>query len=272
MPRLPRFSESRVAESSWLTMRPAGDLDSVSVNDRCAANFWQGAARSVIGGHWKSDQVPFGSVLGMTDVGAAVARWGTARLLRRRTGGAMTVEELVAAVVALAIVSAKRLGAGLANRATEGVEQSVADRLGRLYQWVAGRLPGEEGAALVDEAGRSPAAQALLRRRLVLALGEDPTGVEELRVLLSPHAPVLAHGDFLLPESSGIPRQLPLAVADFTGRGQELARLGRVAKVPSSARRAGHPRAGRHGALRGRPHRRRTDQPRASGDRGLRRP
>ncbi|MGI3202555.1 NB-ARC domain-containing protein [Streptomyces sp. GLT-R25] len=148
----------------------------------------------------------------------------------------MTVEELVAAVVALAIVSAKRLGAGLADRAMEGVEQSVADRLGRLYRWVAGRLPGEEGAALVDEAGRSPAAQALLRRRLVLALGEDPAGVEELRVLLSPHAPVLAHGDFLLPESSGTPRQLPLAVADFTGRGQELARLVEAAERPGGGR------------------------------------
>ncbi|MEW2615834.1 NB-ARC domain-containing protein [Streptomyces sp. NPDC047880] len=148
----------------------------------------------------------------------------------------MTVEELVAAVVALAIVSAKRLGAGLANRAIEGVEQSVADRLGRLYRWIAGRLPGEEGAALVDEAGRSPAAQALLRRRLVLALGEDPAGVEELPVLLSPHAPVLAHGDFLLPESSGIPRQLPLAVADFTGRGQELARLVEAAERAGGGR------------------------------------
>lgn len=181
--------------------------------------------------------MPLGGVLGMTDVGAAVARLGTARLLWRRTGGrSMTVEELVAAVVALAIVSAKRLGAGLADRAMEGVEQSVADRLGRLYRWVAGRLPGEEGAALVDEAGRSPAAQALLRRRLVLALGEDPAGVEELRVLLSPHAPVLAHGDFLLPESSGTPRQLPLAVADFTGRGQELARLVEAAERPGGGR------------------------------------
>lgn len=99
---------------------------------------------------------------------------------------------------------------------------------GRLHRWIAGRLPGEEGTALVEKAGRSPAAQALLRRRLVLALGEDPAGVEELRVLLSPHAPVLAPGDFLLPESSGIPRQLPPAVAGFTGRGQELARLATV--------------------------------------------
>ncbi|MER6957403.1 NB-ARC domain-containing protein [Streptomyces sp. NPDC000618] len=148
----------------------------------------------------------------------------------------MTVEELVAAVVALAIVSAKRLGAGLADRAMEGVEQSVAGRLGRMYRWVVGRLPGEEGAALVDEAGRSPAAQALLRRRLVLALGEDPAGVEELRVLLSSHAPVLGHGDFLLPESSGIPRQLPLAVADFTGRGQELARLVEAAERAGGGR------------------------------------
>ncbi|MCX5256814.1 ATP-binding protein [Streptomyces canus] len=89
--------------------------------------------------------------------------------------------------------------------------------------------------ALVDEAGRSPAAQALLRRRLVLALGDDPAGVEELRTLLSPHVPVLAHGDFLQ-ESSGIPRQLPLAVADFTGRGQELARLVEAAERAGGAR------------------------------------
>lgn len=186
-------------------------LDGVSVSDRRATNIWRRARRA--------GQVPFGGVLGMTDVGAAVARWGTARLRRRPRGGAMTVEELVAAGVALAIVSAKRLGAGLANRAIEGVEQSVADRLGRLYRWIAGRLPGEDGTALINEAGRSPAAQALLRRQLVLALGEDPAGVEELRVLLSPHAPVLAQGDFLLSASSGIPHQLPPAIADFTGRG-----------------------------------------------------
>ncbi|MER6031041.1 hypothetical protein [Streptomyces sp. NPDC001851] len=88
----------------------------------------------------------------------------------------------------MAVVSAKRLGAGLADRAVQGLEQSVAARLGRLYRWIAGRLPGEEGATLVEEAGRSPAAQALLRRRLVLALGEDPAGVEELRRLLPPYA------------------------------------------------------------------------------------
>ncbi|MGW1719974.1 NB-ARC domain-containing protein [Streptomyces sp. NPDC002156] len=142
----------------------------------------------------------------------------------------MTVEELVAAVVALAIVSVKRLGVGLADRAVEGVEQSVADRLGRLYQWIVGRLPGEEGAALVEEADRSSAAQVQLRRRLVLALGEDPAGVEELRMLLSPQA--LA----LLSESSGIPRQLPPALADFTGRGQEVARLVEAVERPGGCR------------------------------------
>ncbi|MFF7751726.1 ATP-binding protein [Streptomyces sp. NPDC007971] len=148
----------------------------------------------------------------------------------------MTVEEVVAAVVALVIVSAKRLGSGLADRAVQGLEQSVADRLGRLYRWIAGRLPGEEGAALVEEASRSPAAQALLRRRLVLALGEDPARVEELRLLLSPHASALAHGDFLLSRSPGIPRQLPPALADFTGRGQEIARLVESAERPGGCR------------------------------------
>ncbi|MFD3504407.1 hypothetical protein [Streptomyces sp. NPDC058678] len=81
-----------------------------------------------------------------------------------------------------------------ASGAGDTTQQSVADRLGRLYRWIAGRLPGEEGAALVEEAGRSPAAQALLRRRLVLALGEDPAGVEEVRVLLSPHTSGAAGG------------------------------------------------------------------------------
>ncbi|WP_331750111.1 NB-ARC domain-containing protein (plasmid) [Streptomyces longwoodensis] len=148
----------------------------------------------------------------------------------------MTVEELVAAVVALAIVSAKRLGAGLADRAAQGLEQSVADRLGRLYRWIAGRLPGEEGAALVEEASRSPAARALLRRRLILALDEDRAGVEELRLLLSPDASALAHGDLLLSGSPGIPRQLPSALADFTGRGLEIARLVESAERPGGCR------------------------------------
>ncbi|WP_328580497.1 ATP-binding protein [Streptomyces sp. NBC_00370] len=148
----------------------------------------------------------------------------------------MSVEELVAAVVALAIASAKRLGVGLADRAMEDVEQSVADRLGWLYRWIAGRLPGEEGAALIEEAGRSSAAQALLRRRLVLALGQDPEGVEELRVLLSPHAPVLAHSALLPLEPFSIPRQLPPALADFTGRGRELARLVEATERPGGGR------------------------------------
>lgn len=129
--------------------------------------------------------------------------------------------------------------AGLARRpgrssrargcAMEGLEQSVVDRLGRLYRWIAGRLPGEEGVALVEGASRSSAAQALLRQRLVLALGDDPGGVEELRLLLAVHASVCAHGGFVLPERTGVPRQLPSALADFTGRGREVARLVRAA-------------------------------------------
>ncbi|MFF3207689.1 ATP-binding protein [Streptomyces sp. NPDC002962] len=137
----------------------------------------------------------------------------------------MTVEELVAAAVALVALYAKRLGAGLADRVALGVEQSVADRWGRLRRWIAGRRSGEEEAALVEAAHRSPAARTLLRRRLALTLREDPAAVEELRILLSPHTSAFSDTESLGPESLGIPHQLPPPLADFTGRNVEVARL-----------------------------------------------
>lgn len=149
----------------------------------------------------------------------------------------MTLEELIAAAVSLTVLYAKRIAAGLADRAAESTEQAAAEHLGRLRAWMVTRLHGHGGESAVEQLGVSPVARGLVRQQLAEALHADPHAAGELEALIVPARAAVLNGGFLSPAAHlPVPRQLPPVPGDFTGRDRERHLLEAELSSPSGSR------------------------------------
>lgn len=149
----------------------------------------------------------------------------------------MTLEELIAAAVSLTVLYAKKIAAGLADRAAKGTEQAAAEHLGRLRAWMVTRLHGHGAESAVEQLGVSPVARGLVRQQLAEALHADPRAAGELEALVVPARAAVLNGGFLSPAAQlPVPRQLPPVPGDFTGRDRERHLLEAELSSPSGSR------------------------------------